>query len=124
MILKNIWEKVSNMKKLGKKHEDLMRLLDQVPGVEDHMESFEVIMGQKILQRRIELGLTQSQLVERICAQGDRITQATISKVETGDGTVGSDTYNKIFKALGRIASLDVNYGGLPKSTQRELVLA
>ena len=45
------------MKKLKKQHEDLMRLLDEVPGVEEHMQSFEVQMGEKILERRLQAGL-------------------------------------------------------------------
>lgn len=106
------------MKNLGKKHEDLMRLLNKVPGVKEHMESFEVQMGKKILQRRIELGLTQTKLVEIVSSQGDRITQATISKVESGDTSVGSETYNKIFSALGGISELNIKFGELPKSVK------
>ena len=39
------------MKRLNKQHEDLMKLLDEVPGVKGHMKSFEVQMGEKILER-------------------------------------------------------------------------
>ncbi len=49
-----------------------MELLDQVPGVKEHMNSFEVIMGEKILKRRLELGLTQSDLVELIKISGKK----------------------------------------------------
>lgn len=99
------------MKKFGKQHDDLMKLLDEVPGVTEHMQSFEVQMGEKILKRRIELGLTQTQVVDIIREQGDRITQATISKVESGDATVGTDTYNKILKALCGLTKIDIEFG-------------
>ncbi|SFD03435.1 Pou domain-N-terminal to homeobox domain-containing protein [Bacillus sp. OV322] len=108
--------------KLGKQHEELMNLLDKVPGVTEHMTSVSVIMAEKILQRRIELGLTQTQVVEIIKEQGERITQATISKVECGDSTIGTDTYDKIFHALG-VIDINLEYGELPKSSKRILEL-
>lgn len=99
-----------------------MNLLDQVPGVNEHMNSFEVQMGKEIFQRRLELGLTQSELVEKILKQGDKITQATISKVECGDNTVGSDTYNKIFRALGDHIEIEIKFGEYPKRSRCEPV--
>lgn len=96
------------MKKLNKQHEDLMKLLDEVPDVRDHMESFEVQMAEEILERRLQIGLTQIQVVEIVRQQGERITQATISKIECGDTTVGSDTYNKVLRALGGVSKLSI----------------
>ncbi|MBT2734119.1 helix-turn-helix domain-containing protein [Bacillus sp. ISL-7] len=109
-------------RKFNEKHNNLMDLLDQVPGVIEHMNSFEVTMGKKIFQRRLELGLTQSQLVEIILQGGDKITQATISKVECGDNTIGSDTYNKIFFALGGLRDIEIKFGEYPKRPRREPV--
>lgn len=106
-----------NLKKLNKQHDDLMRLLDEVPGVEEHMKSFEVQMGEKILEQRLQASLTQTQVVGIVRQQGEAITQATISKVECGDATVGSDTYNKVLKALGGISSLSIEFGELSKSS-------
>lgn len=103
---------------LNKQHEELMKLLDTVPGVEEHMQSFEVQIAEKILKRRIELGLTQQQVVERVLEQGGRITQATISKVECGDPAINTETYNKILKALGGVASVSIEFGELPKSNK------
>lgn len=40
-----------NLANLGKNHKKLMELLDQVPGVKEHMNSFEVLMGEKILNK-------------------------------------------------------------------------
>jgi transcriptional regulator with XRE-family HTH domain len=112
------------MKKFQSKHKDLMDLLDQVPGVKDHMESFEVKMGQQILKRRIELNLTQQKVVEIIQRQGGKITQATISKVERGDNTISTDTYNKIIEVLGGVKDLKIEFGECPKSVKRELEYA
>ena len=90
-----------------KQHEELMALLHQVPGVSEHLESFTVLMGKKILQRRIALGLTQKELAQMVSEKVSSMTQATISKVEAGhEGTKG-ETYNKLFHALGELE--DVN---------------
>lgn len=106
------------MNKLNKEHEDLMRLLDHVPGVEEHMKSFQVQMGEQILERRLQAGLTQTQVVRVVHHQGEPITQATISKVECGDTTVSSETYSKVLKALGGISNLSIEFGELPKITK------
>lgn len=94
-----------------------MDLLDQVPGIKEHMESLEVQFGNKILKRRIDLGLTQERLVELIKQRGDLITQATVSKVECGEGNFGSDTYNKILSALGGITDFDIVFGSVQESS-------
>ena len=111
------------MSKLGKKHDELKRLLDQVPGVKEHMSSFHVQMGKQILKRRLELGLTQMEVVKKVQEQGEKITQATVSKVETGDNLVGADTYDKILKALDA-RSINIEFGDSPKSDHRELIRA
>lgn len=112
------------MKNLGKKHDKLMELLDQVPGVKEHMNSFEVLMGEKILKRRLELGLTQSELVELIRINGQKITQSTISKVECGDATIGTNTYNKVLDALGGLSEVKIEFGEFPKSNKKTLAYA
>lgn len=112
------------MRNLNQDHDELMCLLNQVPGVEEHMQSFEVRMGETILQRRVELGITQTQLAEIVRELGESITQATISKVEAGDRTVGSDTYQKVLSALGGVKKLDIEFGELPKSSKRVLTHA
>lgn len=117
-------ERMIDMEKFNKQHEDLMRLLDEVPGVVEHMQSFEVQMGEKILGRRLQLGLTQTQVVELIRQQGELITQATVSKVESGDTTVTTDTYNKILKVLGGISNMSIEFGELPKSCKKILEYA
>lgn len=103
MILKNTWKEVVqlNNRNYDKDYNELIELLDKVPGVQEHMNSLEVQLGKKILQRRIKKGLTQSDVVDIVLKQGERITQKTISKVENGDAVIESNTYKKIFKALG-----------------------
>lgn len=115
---------IMDKKKFNKKHDDLMKLLHQVPGVKEHMERFEMKMGIEVFRRRVELGLTQAELVEMINQNGEKITQATISKVERGEINVSSDTYNKIFNALGGIDDVDFSFSDCPKSMKRELVFA
>ena len=39
---------MANHKELGSSHEKLKELLNQVPGVKEHLESFPVKMGKKL----------------------------------------------------------------------------
>lgn len=64
-----------------------------------------------MLKRRLELGMTQEKLVEAVKQQGDEITQATISKIESGHRGIKNDTYDKVFRALGGLESLNVQFG-------------
>ncbi|MED4287375.1 helix-turn-helix transcriptional regulator [Priestia megaterium] len=112
-----------NKKNLNAKHKRLMDLLDEVPGVKEHMDSLQVQMGKKILKRRLELGMTQKRLAEIICENGEKITQATISKVECGETSVESDTYSKIFNALGGLKNLDIEFGEYPQNGKKEPAL-
>ncbi len=82
--------------------EEVLGLLDQVPGVTEFMNSFEVKMGQQIMARRISLGLTQSQLAELVSKiSGESMPQSTISRVEGASKGIRSETYDKILRALG-----------------------
>lgn len=89
------------MNKNEKTFNDLMNLLDQVPTVKEHMNKFEVQMAREIMLRRAKLGLTQTEVVKLVQLQGDTITQKTISKVESGEHIIESETYEKILRALG-----------------------
>lgn len=96
---------MANHKELGSSHEKLKELLHQVPGVKEHLGSFPVKMGKKIMKRRIELGLTQHDVVrlvsEHARASGQRpISQATISKIESGHSGIKGETYDKVLQAL------------------------
>lgn len=96
---------------MSKRFEDVMDLLKTVPGVKDHLESFEVQMGKQILKRRIELGWSQQELVNRCRARGITITQPMLSKIETGNRNIESQTYNKVFDVLGGIQAIEVRFG-------------
>lgn len=63
-------------------------------------------MGKKILKRRIKLGLTKQVLIKEINNNGEKITQSTLSKVESGDVNTNSAAYDKIFKALGELSDI------------------
>ncbi|MBM7581087.1 helix-turn-helix transcriptional regulator [Jeotgalibacillus terrae] len=115
---------MKNLKELRKDHENVMDMLNQVPGVKEHLSSMEVIMANKIIKRRIQLGLTQNDLVKLIRENGSSITQATISKVESGSSNIGSETYTKIINALGGIEDMEIQFGDSPKSDHRELAHA
>lgn len=101
-----------------KNYNDVMKMLKQVPGTEEHLNSFSVLMGKKILKRRIELGLTQQDVIKEINNNGEKITQSTLSKVESGDVNTTSATYDKIFKALGELSDITPQYKGRPKSKE------
>lgn len=105
-----------------KNFNDVMKMLKEVPGTDEHLNSFSVLMGKKILKRRIQIGLTQQAVVNEINKTGKKITQSTLSKVESGDVNTTSDTYDKIFKALGELSDITPEYRGRPKS--RELTLS
>ena len=86
--------------RIDRDHESLMAELRKVPGVKEHLSSFSVVIGKQILKRRIGMKLTQQALVEFANEKGISFTQSALSKAETGQN-VESETYNKIFKALG-----------------------
>lgn len=98
---------------------DLIKeMLETVPGVKEHLESYSVLMGKIVLKRRIELGFTQEQLVEHIkTVTGQSITQSTISKMEAGANGIKGETYNKVLFAMG-LQSMEPKFGRLPKSEE------
>lgn len=97
-----------------KSFEDVMDTLKEVPGVKTYLRKHSVIMGKKIFKRRIQLGLTQLQVIEAIQSQGEKITQSTLSKVERGDDNITSKTYDKIFNVLGGLEDIEPKYHETP----------
>jgi predicted transcriptional regulator len=97
-------------------HEDVMALLKSVPGVSEHLEKPSVKMAREIAKRRIELGLTQTKLVELAKQRGIVLTQATVSKVEAGHEGVTQGTIDKVVMALGGLEDMQVNFKEYPKS--------
>lgn len=82
-------------------HQELMKKIGSVPAVAENRRSLHYKMGMAVLKKRLELNLTQEQLVERIKANGASITQATISKVESAETEVKAGTYEKLIEVLG-----------------------
>ncbi|KAA0958136.1 helix-turn-helix domain-containing protein [Planococcus kocurii] len=99
----------------NKNYNDVMGILRQVPKVNEHLNKISVIMGKKILKRRLELGLTQKEVVSMIKDHGDTFTQATLSKIESGADNIKSETYDKVFVALGGLEDLTPKFKENPK---------
>jgi transcriptional regulator with XRE-family HTH domain len=97
-------------------HDDVMSILKSVPGVTEHLNKPSVIMGKQIAKRRIEMGLTQTKLVEVAREKGITLTQATVSKAEAGHEGVTQGTLNKIVITLGELEDLQLNFKEHPKS--------
>jgi len=81
-------------------HRDLMKKIRSVPAVAENRKSMHFKLGIAILKKRLELNLTQEELVERVKANGGTITQATISKMESAETDVKLSTFEKVLEAL------------------------
>lgn len=86
--------------------EDLMAILETVPGNKEERTSLKVVLADQIYKERKALGLTQSQLVEKINQSGEKINQATISKIESAENDIKISTYEKVINALGIIVTV------------------
>lgn len=102
-------------------HEDVMELLKTVPGVSEHLDTPSVILAKKIAKRRIDLGLTQTKLVENARNKGIILTQAAVSKVEAGYEGVTQGTVDKVVLALGGIEDMQLTFKEYPKRTLVEV---
>ena len=81
--------------------EDLMAILETVPGNKEERTSLKVVLANEIYRTRRALGLTQSDLVKMINKNGETINQATISKIESAENDIKINTYEKVIEALG-----------------------
>lgn len=102
----------------NKNFADVMKMLKDVPGVQEHLDKFSVIMGKKILKRRLELGLTQQEVVELIKEKGGTTTQSRLSKLECGDDNITANTYDKVLDALGGLDDITPEFKQNPKSKE------
>lgn len=82
---------------------EVMDLLKTVPSVTEHLNSLQVKLGKEILKRRMELGWTQSKLVEICNSKGVSLTQPMLSKMETGIRNIEAKTYQNVMDVLGCI---------------------
>ncbi|MBD1373400.1 helix-turn-helix transcriptional regulator [Hazenella sp. IB182357] len=95
---------VKSMYKASKvKHKDMMTMLEEIPAVKEHKESFAVRMSRQIIKRRMELGWTQGKLAEEVSKLGEPMQQSTISRIESSSPGTKAETYDKILKALGYV---------------------
>lgn len=77
-----------------------MKKIRSVPAVAENRKSMHFKLGIAILKKRLELNLTQEDLVQKIKANGGTITQATISKIESAESDVKISTFEKVLEAL------------------------
>jgi len=84
-----------NKNRLGKDFRELEKKAEKIPEVNEYLQKFSVIIGDLILARRLQLGLTQKKL-----AQLAGTTQATISRIEAGDEGGKAGTLNHVFRVL------------------------
>lgn len=81
--------------------EDVMNMIQSVPSVAESNDRPQLELAIAIQKKRLEMNLTQQELVKIIKANGHAITQATISKMESAEGDVKLSTYLKVTNALG-----------------------
>lgn len=86
---------------MSKEHKNVMSLLKKVPGVEQHLNSFNIIKGKQILKKRMELGLTQKEICEIVNKKGYCLTPSTLMKIESGYKDIPNNTYDQILKLVG-----------------------
>lgn len=83
-----------------KDYSEIMKLLRTVPGVSEHLESKEVIIGKEILMRRLGLGLTQEKLLKICNLNGMYLTQETLCDIELGNKSVELFIYQNLIDVL------------------------
>lgn len=102
-----------------KTHADVMADLMDSQSVKDYMNQEQVQLGIKVLTKRLELGLTQKQVVALSKIRNVSITQPQLSKIENGDPSLKVDLYERALKALGGHIKYDVDFDNPP--TKKEL---
>ncbi|WP_027965119.1 helix-turn-helix domain-containing protein [Halalkalibacillus halophilus] len=100
---------------MTKNHEDIKKILSEVPGAHEHIMKPSVQKGKLLIKRRMELGMTQKEVVEAIKKNGGSITQATLSRAEGGDSGITNGTFDKIVEILGGVEDIKMTFKDLPK---------
>lgn len=86
---------------MAKSIDDVLAMLDSVPGVREFMNSFPVRMGRAIRYRRMELGWRQEELAQEIeRLTGQPFDPELIPQIEGGTD-MSISTYERVFFALG-----------------------
>ncbi|MBA4535536.1 helix-turn-helix domain-containing protein [Brevibacillus halotolerans] len=105
------------------RHNEIMNRFKKVPGVKEYLESFQVQVGKQILKRRIELGLTQQQIVDKCRERGFNITQSMLSKMETGSKNIEINTYESVLSVIGFLG-VKFEFTDLPDQKKMSLAVA
>lgn len=87
----------------GKSHDDVMRSLLESETVRAHMNKVQVRLGIVIAKRRIELELTQSQLIEMVADYGISITPIQLTMMESGNLDVNGEVYKDVLATMDEI---------------------
>lgn len=98
---------------------DLMDTLMEVPEVKQHTNSLPVQLGLEVMKKRIELDLTQAQVVKLAGIRKVSLTQAQLSKIENGDTEMSIDKYLDALHVLGGHLKPDIEFDNPP--TKQEL---
>lgn len=80
--------------------ESMMKDLYEIPKVQEHMNKLPVQLAEQISTRRIRKGLTQANVVDLVRKNGGSLTQAQLSRIETGNENVSIQTYQKVLDVL------------------------
>jgi len=83
------------VRKAGDDYASFVERTNKIPAVKDYLESLPVVIGDLVLHHRMNRGWTQQQL-----AAEAKTNQATISKIEAGNGGTKMDTVGKVLRAL------------------------
>lgn len=105
-----------------KTHVEVMDALMNSNSVEEYMRQEQVQLGIKILKRRLELGLTQTQVVALSKKRNASITQAQLSKIENGDPSIKITVYKKALKTLGGHIKIDVEFNDSPSKKELQKI--
>lgn len=81
---------------MGQDFQALKASAREIPGVRDYLHSFPAIIGDLVMSRRIQMGLSQEELATKA-----GMNQDAISRIETGDENVTMETLTGVFKTLG-----------------------
>lgn len=98
---------------------DLMDTLMSVPEVKEHVNSLPVQLAIEVHKKRIELNLTQKQVIKLAKIRKIPLTQAQLSRIENGDRDISTDKYLDALRVLGGHINPKINYDNPP--TEKEL---
>lgn len=105
-----------------KTHAEVMDALMNSKSVQDYMRQEQVQLGIIILKKRLELGLTQMQVVALSKKRNVSITQAQLSKIENGDPSIKIAVYKKALETLGGHIKVDVDFNNPPSKKELQTI--